>query len=97
MVAHSETEWQWSRVHIEGPDLWAYQHDVVQDFSGPGKPTDNAFVERYKGRVRSECLNANWLLSLTDTQAKCEGVSERLPRGPSAQLPWQPNPNGADF
>lgn len=27
-------------------DLWAYQRDVTLDFSRPGKPTDNAFIER---------------------------------------------------
>jgi len=26
-------------------DLWAYTHNVVLDFSRPGKPTDNAFIE----------------------------------------------------
>lgn len=26
-------------------DLWAYHHGVVLDFSRPGKPTDNAYIE----------------------------------------------------
>lgn len=30
-------------------DLWAYQHDVTLDFSRPGKPTDNAFIESFNG------------------------------------------------
>lgn len=38
-------------------DLWAYQHDVVLDFSRSGKPTDNAIAEAFNGRVRTECLN----------------------------------------
>ncbi len=49
-------------------DLWAYQHDVVLDFSRPGKPTDNAFAEAFNGRVRAECLNAYWFLSLDDAR-----------------------------
>jgi putative transposase len=53
-------------------DLWAYQHDIVLDFSRPGKPTDNAFAESFNGRVRAECLNANWFLSLADARLKCE-------------------------
>jgi transposase InsO family protein len=53
-------------------DLWAYQHDVVLDFSRPGKPTDNAFAEAFNGRVRAECLNAYWFLSLDDARVKCE-------------------------
>ena len=28
-------------------DLWAYQRGVVLDFSRPGKPTDNAFIEAF--------------------------------------------------
>jgi hypothetical protein len=31
-------------------DLWAYAHNVVLDFSRPGKPTDNAFIEAFNGR-----------------------------------------------
>ena len=37
-------------------DLWAYQRDVTLDFSRPGKPTDNAFIESFNGKFRSECL-----------------------------------------
>ena len=35
-------------------------------FRAPGKPTDNAMVESLSGRLREECLNANWFLSLID-------------------------------
>ncbi len=45
---------------------------MTLDFSRPGKPTDNAFVESFNGRVRAECLNANWFLSLEDARLKCE-------------------------
>jgi len=30
--------------------------DVKLDFSGPGKPTDNVFVESFNGKFRAECL-----------------------------------------
>ena len=30
-------------------DLWAYLRDVTLDFSRPGKPTDNAFIECLNG------------------------------------------------
>lgn len=53
-------------------DLWAYARGVVLDFSRPGKPTDNAFAESFNGKVRAECLNANWFLSLEDARRKCE-------------------------
>jgi len=50
--------------------MWAYERGVELDFSRPGKPTDNAGVESFNGRLRQECLNATWLLSLADAQAK---------------------------
>lgn len=28
-------------------DLWAYQNNVVLDFSRPGRPADNAFIESF--------------------------------------------------
>jgi putative transposase len=53
-------------------DLWAYMKGVTLDFSRPGKPTDNAFIESFNGKFRAECLNANWFLSLDEARAKCE-------------------------
>ena len=37
-------------------DLWAYTRGVTLDFSRPGKPTDNAFIESFNGKFRAECL-----------------------------------------
>jgi putative transposase len=42
------------------------------DFSRPGKPTDNAYIESFNGRFRQECLNEHWFLSLDDARAKVE-------------------------
>jgi putative transposase len=53
-------------------DLWAYAKGVTRDFSRPGKPTDNAFIEAFNGRLRAECLNAHWFLTLADAQEKLE-------------------------
>ncbi len=33
-------------------DLWAYQRGVTLDFSRPGKPTDNAFIEAFNSKLR---------------------------------------------
>lgn len=38
-------------------DKWAYDHKVKLDFSRPGKPTDNPFIESFNGSLRDECLN----------------------------------------
>ena len=53
-------------------DLWAYQKDVTLDFSRPGKPTDNAFIESLNGKFRAECLNTHWFLTVSDAQRKCD-------------------------
>ncbi len=53
-------------------DLWAYENQVVLDFSRRGKPTDNAFIESFNGSFRDECLNLNWFLSLDDARTKIE-------------------------
>jgi putative transposase len=53
-------------------DLWAYWNGVKLDFSRPGKPTDNAFIESFNGKFRQECLNQNWFLSLEDTQERVD-------------------------
>jgi putative transposase len=53
-------------------DQWAYLNQVELDFSRPGKPTDNAFIEAFNGRLREECLNQNWFLSLEDAREKVE-------------------------
>jgi putative transposase len=53
-------------------DRWAYENGVTLDFSRPGKPTDNAFVEPFNGRFRDECLNTHWFLSLADARSKID-------------------------
>ncbi len=49
-------------------DEWAHRNNVKLDFSRPGKPTDNAFIESFNGRLRQECLNQNWFTSLDDAK-----------------------------
>jgi len=45
-------------------DEWAYRKDVKLSFIRPGKPVENAFAESFNGRLRDECLNTNWFLSV---------------------------------
>ena len=47
-------------------------HDVTLDFSRPGKPTDNAFIESLNAKFRAERLNAHWFMSLDEARRKCE-------------------------
>lgn len=53
-------------------DRWAYDNRVTMDYSRPGKPTDNCYVESFNGSFRDECLNAHWFLSLEDAAEKVE-------------------------
>ena len=53
-------------------DQWAYLNGVQLDFSRPGKPTDNGLIEAFNGRLRQECLNESWFLSLDDARGKVE-------------------------
>ena len=53
-------------------DQWAYLNKVKLDFSRPGKPTGNTFIEAFNSRLRQECLNASWFLSMADARARIE-------------------------
>ena len=66
-------------------DLSAYQKDITLvrrgartggalrgSLSRPGKPTDNGFIEALNSKLRAECLNAHWFMSLADAREKLE-------------------------
>jgi putative transposase len=53
-------------------DLWAYQNGVKIDFSRPGKPTDNAYVESFNGTFRAECLDTHWFTTLAEAKESIE-------------------------
>lgn len=48
---------------------WAARHGIDVQFIDPGKPTQNAFVESFNGRLRDECLNTNWFATLDAARA----------------------------
>ena len=52
---------------------------------------DNAFAEAFNGRVRAECLNAHWFLTLADAREKLEAwrkcYNEDRPHGAIRQRP----------
>ena len=53
-------------------DPWAHWNKVELDFSRPGKPTDNAFIEAFHSRFRPECPDATWFSSLVDARERIE-------------------------
>jgi putative transposase len=53
-------------------DRFACDRGVTLDYSRPGKPTDNPFIESFNGSLRDECLNTQGFLSLEDAREKIE-------------------------
>ena len=51
---------------------WSEERRVRLEFIQPGKPAQNAYAESFNGRLRDECLNANWFTSLSDARRKIE-------------------------
>jgi len=55
--------------HLE---LWCNKHNIVLDFIRPGKPTENARVERFNGSMRRELLDCHIFTSLSEVRVKVE-------------------------
>jgi hypothetical protein len=56
--------------------LEAYFDGVKRDFSRPGKPADRAVIESVNGRLRDDCLNQHWFLSLDEAKRLTEAWRE---------------------
>ena len=69
---------------------WAHKRGVHLHFIAPGKPTQNAFVESFNGRLRAECLNLHWFADLDDARAKLEAwridYNTVRPHGPLGKM-----------
>ena len=53
-------------------DAWAADRGIELCFIQPGKPVQNAHIESFNGKLRDECLNQHWFLSLADAQFHIE-------------------------
>ena len=53
-------------------DHWGYERGAQLRFMEPGKPVQNAVVERVHGRLRDECLNRHRVLGLNDARSTVE-------------------------
>jgi putative transposase len=60
-----------------GPELtsrhflaWSVEWKIELRHIQPGKPTQNAHVESFHGRLREECLRLNWFTNLFDARRK---------------------------
>lgn len=43
---------------------WSLDKGVKLNFIEPGKPTQNAYIESFNGKMRQECLRQHWFASL---------------------------------
>jgi putative transposase len=59
--------------HIMG---WCEEKQIQLIHIQPGKPMQNGHVESFNGRLRAECLNANWFRNLIDAKAKINAWRE---------------------
>jgi transposase InsO family protein len=53
-------------------DAWAHEHGVKLPFIRPGKPVENAHIERFNGRLLEVCLNQPAFVSLDDARKRIE-------------------------
>lgn len=53
-------------------DAWAADRGIELHFIQPGKPVQNCYIESFNGRLRDECLNQHYFLSLRDAQFHIE-------------------------
>ncbi|EMF89066.1 putative insertion element IS407 [Leptospira santarosai str. ST188] len=51
---------------------WAFEKGVDIHFITPGKPTENAFIESFNGKMRNECLNENWFKDIEEAKRLIE-------------------------
>jgi len=49
---------------------WCIERRIDTVHLQPGKPTQNAHVESFLGRLRDECLNMSWFWNLFDARSK---------------------------
>ena len=54
-------------------EAWAIANDVQLCFIRPGRPVENGFIESFNGKMRDECLNEHWFLSLGEARETIEG------------------------
>jgi putative transposase len=76
----SQTRGLPDEIHVDhGPEFvcrsvrsWCEKHRVLLRYIEPGRPMQNGHIESFNGRLRDECLNANWFLNLASARTQLE-------------------------
>jgi len=59
---------------------WCEERKIQLLHIQPGRPMQNGRVESFNGRLRDECLNANWFQSIRQAQQRIENWREEYNR-----------------
>jgi len=51
---------------------WVQDNGIDWHYIQPGKPTQNAFIESFNGKLRDECLNETLFSTLNDAREALE-------------------------
>jgi putative transposase len=69
---------------------WCEEQHIRLLHIQPGRPMQNGRVESFNGRLRDECLNASWFLTLAEAKQKIEAWREDYNRErPHSSLGYQ--------
>jgi putative transposase len=76
----SQTRGLPDEIHVDhGPEFvcrsvrsWCEKHRVLLRYIEPGRPMQNGHIESFNGRLRDECLNANWFLNLASARTQLQ-------------------------
>ncbi len=65
-------------------DQWVYQRNIKLKLIQLGKPTQDALIESFNGKLRDECLNEHWFCPLAEGRARIaawrRNYNEHCPR-----------------
>jgi len=60
--------------------VWCEEQQIRLIHIQPGRPMQNGRVESFNGRLRDECLNANWFPTMSEAKRKIEAWREEYNR-----------------
>jgi len=49
-------------------DIWAYNNNIRIDFIKPGKSIQNTYIDSFNGRLKHECLNQHYFVTLGEAK-----------------------------